>query len=84
MKRPPLPYLLLGAMTLVSFGGPFAVLLVLRGGTSPTWPPDRPVEWITTAVVVALAGVLFLTCISIRLWYPLPPHSSEPRETRSA
>ena len=43
---------LLLAMTLVSFGGPFVILVVLRGGTSAEWPPDRPVEWV--AVVTGL------------------------------
>ncbi len=44
---PRLPYVLLGAMTLVSFGGPFVILVVVRGGPSARWPPDRPVEWIS-------------------------------------
>ncbi len=46
-RLPALPYVLLGAMTLVSFGGPFAMLVVIRGGSSADWPPDRAIEWIT-------------------------------------
>ncbi len=33
-----LPYILLGAMTLASFVGPFAILLALRGGPSALAP----------------------------------------------
>jgi hypothetical protein len=68
--RPPtLPYVLLGAMTLVSFGGPFAMLVVLQGGPSAQWPPDRAIEWITIGLVVGLMITLFCACISIRVWY---------------
>ena len=35
---PRLPYVLLGAMTVVSFGGPFLILFVVRGGNSARWP----------------------------------------------
>ncbi len=69
-RLPALPYLLLGAMTLVTFGGPFVILLVVRGGASANWPPDRPVEWITIALVLWLAIALFLACVSIGWWYP--------------
>ena len=34
-------------MTVVSFGGPFLILVVVRGGASADWPPDRAIEWIT-------------------------------------
>jgi hypothetical protein len=73
----PLPYVLLGAMTLVSFAGPFIILLVVRGGASRTWPPENLFEWITTGLVLALAITLFLTCVSIRLWYPLASSTKE-------
>jgi hypothetical protein len=69
-QRPPaLPYVLLGAMTVVSFGGPFALLAIIQGGPSARWPPDRAIEWITTGLVVGLAITLFCACASIRLWY---------------
>ena len=81
----PLPYVLLGAMTLASFGGPFAMLAVIRGGQSARWPPDRPVEWITIGVVVALVVALFCACVSIGAWYsggwpaPARPSSGDPK-----
>jgi uncharacterized membrane protein YedE/YeeE len=64
-----LPYFLLGAMTFVSFGGPFAVFLVMRGGLRPDWPPDRPVEWIVIGTVIGLAVALFIACLTIGWWY---------------
>ena len=66
---PALPYVLLGAMTVVSFGGPFAMLAILQGGESAKWPPDRAIEWITTGLVVGLVITLFCACASIRFWY---------------
>ena len=38
---------------------------VLRGGPSPKWPPDRPVEWATLFGVSGL--VLALMILSIAL-----------------
>jgi len=72
-RRPPLspwPWVLLGAMSLVSFGGPFLILVVVQGGASPYWPPDRTVEWITIGVVLGLFAVLFVACITLGWWYP--------------
>ncbi len=69
-RLPALPYVLLGAMTLISFGGPLVILLIVRGGPSANWPPDRPVEWITIGMVIWLAIALFLACVSIGWWYP--------------
>jgi hypothetical protein len=66
---PRLPYVLLAAMTVVSFGGPFLILAVVKGGESERWPPDRPVEWLTIGFVLALFLSLFLACISIRRWF---------------
>ncbi len=65
----PRPSVLLGAMTLASFGGPFAMLAVIQGGPSARWPPDRPVEWITIGLVVGLVVTLFCACVSIGAWY---------------
>jgi hypothetical protein len=74
MKRPAprsfyWPYALLGAMSLVTFGGPFLVLVVVQGGASPHWPPDRAVEWITIAVVLGLFAALFVACTTVGRWY---------------
>jgi hypothetical protein len=57
-------------MTLVSFGGPFVMLVIVRGGASANWPPDRPVEWFTIGLVLSLAIALFVACVSIGWWYP--------------
>jgi len=70
---PRLPYVLLVAMTVVSFGGPFVIVGVVRGGDSARWPPDRPLEWVTIGVVLALFLILFVACVSIRLWFRPKP-----------
>ena len=66
---PRLPYFLLGGLTCASFGGPFVILMVVRGGSSARWPPDRPVEWAAIALVFGLVVALFLACVSIGWWY---------------
>jgi hypothetical protein len=66
---PRLPYVLLVAMTIVSFAGPFVIFLVMRGGASPRWPPDRWIEWAAIAIVMGLFLALFVACLSIRLWF---------------
>ena len=68
-RVPRLPYVLLGALTLASFGGPLVILLVVRGGASELWPPDRPVEWITIGLVFSLAIALFGACVTLSWWY---------------
>ena len=70
---PRLPYVLLAAMTVVSFGGPFVIVGVVRGGDSARWPPDRPIEWLTIGLVLALFLVLFVACVTIRVWYRPTP-----------
>jgi hypothetical protein len=67
---PRLPYVLLGGLTLVSFGGPFAMLVVVRGGPGVGWPPDRAVEWVVIGLVFTSAVALFLACVSLGWWYP--------------
>jgi hypothetical protein len=66
---PRLPYFLLGGLTFATFGGPFVILVVVRGGSSARWPPDRPVEWAAITVVVGMVITLFLACVSIGWWY---------------
>jgi hypothetical protein len=63
-----LPYVLLGAMTFVSFAGPFVILAAVRGGPSKDWPPDRGVEWGTIIVVLGLEIGLFLACVTVGWW----------------
>jgi hypothetical protein len=60
-----LPFLLLGLMTLAAFGGPVVFGLVLHGGDRPDWPPDRPVEWWTLAIVTALVVVMMAASIAL-------------------
>jgi hypothetical protein len=67
--------ILFAAMTVVSFGGPFLIAAVLWGGESSRWPPDRPIEWIVFGFVVSLVVVLFVACVSVRLWYKWQPKS---------
>lgn len=67
---PRLPYFLLGGLTLISFGGPFAMLVIVRGGPSARWPPDRLVEWVVIGLVCTLAVTLFWACVTLGWWYP--------------
>jgi hypothetical protein len=46
---------------------------VIWGGDRAGWPPDRPIEWVTIGLVLALFLVLFVACVSIRLWYRPKP-----------
>jgi hypothetical protein len=66
-------------MSLVTFGGPFLVLVVVQGGVSPDWPPDRLIEWITIAVVFGLFAVFFVACITMGWWYPPLRRQKAPR-----
>jgi hypothetical protein len=72
------PYLVLGAFTIVAFGGPLAILVVVRGGPSALWPPDRAVEWIVLGLVLGLAIALFAACISVGRWHPDLHRAKEP------
>lgn len=60
-----LAFILFGLMTIVTFGGPLAFGYVLRGGQSPGWPPDRPVEWIILGVTTGLVLGLMALSISV-------------------
>jgi hypothetical protein len=61
------PFVLLGLMTSFSFGGPLVFGFVLAGGTSPRWPPDRPVEWATLIGISAAVVILMTACVAIGL-----------------
>jgi hypothetical protein len=78
-RLPRLPYVLLGAMTLVSFVGPFVVLGAIWGGRSAKWPPDRPVEWLAIALVFGLVIALFVACLSIGWWYRRVSPAQKPK-----
>jgi hypothetical protein len=65
-----LAYVLLGLLTLATFGGYFLIGHVLRGGASPAWPPDRPVEWgtfagVTGAVIGLILGLAVIWLMSM-------------------
>ena len=45
---------------------------------SPYWPPDRPLEWFTIALVLVLFAVLFVACVTIGWWYPPPRRGKAP------
>lgn len=62
---PRLPFVLLTLMTLVTFGGPVVIWIVLRGGSNPKWPPDRPIEWITFAIICGLVLGFMALCVTI-------------------
>jgi hypothetical protein len=69
MARPVrrLPFVLLGLMTVATFGGPVAIGLALRGGDRPDWPPDRPVEWWVLGGISGLVFALMVACIAFSL-----------------
>ncbi|WP_169976966.1 hypothetical protein [Tautonia rosea] len=57
------PMLLFILLTMMTFGGPMAIVLVGRGGDRPGWPPDRPVEWWTFGIVTIGFILLMASCI---------------------
>jgi hypothetical protein len=61
-----LAYILFAILTLNTFGGPLALVAVLRGGDHPGWPPDRAVEWATLLAVTGLT-VLILVLLGL-IW----------------
>jgi hypothetical protein len=67
-NAPALPWVVLGLMTLFSFGGPLAIFAVVRGGARPDWPPDRPVEWWTLGLVIGAVVVLMAACLTVGIW----------------
>jgi hypothetical protein len=76
---PWLPYGLLGLLTLACFGGPFA-LLIVRGGPSRDWPPDRIIEWVVIGLVFTSAAALFVACVTVKWWYSWPGRGKEPND----
>ncbi len=63
-------YVLLGLLTLATFGGYVLIGYVLRGGASAGWPPDRPIEWgvfagVTGSVVGLILGLGVIWLMSL-------------------
>ena len=65
---PKLPYVLLGLLSLLTFAGPFVIIVAVRGGKSPHWPPDRAVEWWTFILICLSVVVLMGCCVTVGLW----------------
>jgi hypothetical protein len=65
---PKLPLVMLGLMSVVTFGGPLAILFVVRGGERPDWPPDRAIEWWTFWLTIVLAIGFMAACVTTPLW----------------
>ena len=61
------PFILLGLMTMASFGGPFALVATIRGGASPDWPPDRAIEWWAFGLTTGLVAALMTACLALGL-----------------
>jgi len=59
------PFVLLGLMTATTVLGPFLIGMVLRGGGSRVWPPDRPVEWATVLGTSAVVVGLMVACLAL-------------------
>jgi hypothetical protein len=57
-----MPFVLLMFMTAATVGGPLSFGVVLRGGASREWPPDRPVEWFMLVATSGLVLVLMSCC----------------------
>ncbi|GAC1451431.1 MAG: hypothetical protein NVSMB9_36390 [Isosphaeraceae bacterium] len=83
--RPPMaPLVMLGLLTAATLLGPFAIFLTIRGGRSPDWPPDRPIEWWVLGLVCAAVVVLMAGCLTAGLWSrsTTPTRGSLPEEAR--
>lgn len=61
------PFAMLIVMTIAVLGGPVVIGAVLAGGADPRWPPDRPVEWWTFFIVVAVVVGLMAGSIALSL-----------------
>ena len=61
------PFVLLGLMTIASFGGPIGIVAILRGGDHAGWPPDRPVEWLAFSAICGLVAALMVACLALGL-----------------
>lgn len=62
-RTPRLPLVLFALLTAMTLGGPLTLWAVIRGGASPEWPPDRPVEWWMLLGTIGLFAALLLACL---------------------
>jgi hypothetical protein len=78
-NTPRAPLVLLGLLTIATMAGPFVIFLAIRGGPSPDWPPDRPVEWWVFGVVTVAVVILMLGCLTAGRWsQPRTPSQGAP------
>jgi hypothetical protein len=61
------PLVLLGLLTVLTVAGPIAISRTIRGGRSPRWPPDRPVEWWTFGLLTGGFLVVMAACLAVGL-----------------
>ena len=66
-KIPRSPFVLLGLLTLLTGAGPLAIWWTIRGGASPRWPPDRPIEWWTFVLVTGVFLAVMIACLAVGL-----------------
>jgi hypothetical protein len=72
----PLPYIVLSALSLVTFGGPLLIFVIVRRGQRANWPPEGALEWITIILVLGLFVALFFACVTNGWWSPPPRRSN--------
>ena len=58
---------LLVIQTVIMIGGPFGIGAILKGGESPDWPPDRPVEWLVVGSICGVFGLILVMILSLGL-----------------
>jgi uncharacterized membrane protein YhaH (DUF805 family) len=52
-------------LSILTFAGPLLILVVGKGGESPTYPPDRPIEWRVFVGVIVLYVVLLALTLGV-------------------
>jgi hypothetical protein len=76
-------YGLLGAMTVITFAGPFGLAWLLSGGERKGWPPDRTVEWVGAAGILVAFAIVFIACLTARMWLLKAPTTRDDPSTGS-
>ncbi len=64
---PRFPVVLLALLSVLTLAGPFVIFGVIRGGTRPGWPPDRPLEWWILGGIVGLFSALMIATVGVAL-----------------
>lgn len=58
---------LLVIQTVLMLGGPFGIGAILKGGESPDWPPDRPVEWLVVGSICGVFSIILILILTLGL-----------------